>query len=814
MKQHIATIRCAFVLCAFVAFCGESRSAEPAFEFRLSYEPSAYAGPFTGRVYVMLLRDNPRPLPKQLNWFNPEPTFAQDVTNWQAGQPLVIGAEALSHPTPLHQVKPGTYYVQAVMDRDLGGISFAASEGNIYSQAVRLDIDPAKAGPIELTLDRVYRAPDFPETDTVKLVDIESSLLTKFHGRPMRQRAAVILPPSFAAEPERRYPVVYEITGFGGDHTFAPRIAARKPWDVDGEEMIWVVLDGNCRLGHHVFADSANNGPVGTALVTELIPHIEAKYRGIGTPEARFVTGHSSGGWSSLWLQVTYPEFFGGCWSTSPDPVDFRDFQRVNIYEPGANLFFAADGTPRPLARRNGSPVMYFQPFSNMEVVMGRGGQLFSFEAVFSPRGSDGTPKPLWDRTSGAINPAVAKAWEKYDIRKTLEDNWQTLAPKLSGKIHVYMGEEDTFYLEGATRLLKAALERLNAEAVVELFPGKSHALVDSTLRKRMNQEMAAAYRKTKVHNNTADIFVANQALGRGINFGNALEAPREGEWGMRIEAEYFRIIKEAGFDSVRVPVKWSAHAQEQAPYTINAKFFERIDWVLDQAAQNKLNVVLNVHHYDELTANPDRHLPRLVGLWQQIATRYKDRPASVYFELLNEPHDKLTESKWNEAIPQVLKAVRATNPTRPVIIGPGQWNAIRALPKLELPDDPNLILTVHYYDPFEFTHQGASWAQGSEKWLGRKWTGSEAEVAAIRRAFDVAAAWAKQRNRPVFLGEFGAYERADMESRERWTRTVAREAQARGWSWAYWEFGAGFGAYDRQKQQWRDPLKKALLGK
>jgi endoglucanase len=327
-----------------------------------------------------------------------------------------------------------------------------------------------------------------------------------------------------------------------------------------------------------------------------------------------------------------------------------------------------------------------------------------------------------------------------------------------------------------------------------------------------MNREMAAAFRKAEGKEPKADVFAANKALGRGINFGNALEAPTEGAWGMRIEADYFRAIKDAGFDSVRVPVKWSAHAKPEAPYTIEPKFFERIDWVLDQAAANHLNVVLNAHHYDGMDADPDRHLPRLVGLWEQIAARYKDRPAEVYFELLNEPHDKLTERRWNAAIPEVLKAVRRTNPTRPVIVGPGQWNAIRALDRLKLPKDPNLILTVHFYDPFEFTHQGAPWVKGADRWKGRKWTGSDAEQAAIRKEFRKAAAWAKEHDRPVFLGEFGAFEAADMASRARWTRFVAREAERLGFSWAYWEFCSGFGAYDRQAGAWRKPLEAALL--
>jgi endoglucanase len=309
------------------------------------------------------------------------------------------------------------------------------------------------------------------------------------------------------------------------------------------------------------------------------------------------------------------------------------------------------------------------------------------------------------------------------------------------------------------------------------------------------------------------DVHAANKRLGRGVNLGNALEAPKEGAWGVTLKAEYFKAIKDAGFDSVRLPVKWSAHIKAKPIYAIDPKFAARVDWAIDEALKNNLNVVVNIHHFEGMDFDPDTYLPELVDLWSRIAARYKDRPAGVYFELLNEPHDKLTEEKWNAAVPKLLAAVRKTNPTRPVIVGPGQWNGIRALDKLQLPEaDRNLIVTVHSYEPFQFTHQGASWAKGSDKWKGTKWTGSDAEKAEVRKRFEQAAAWAKKHDRPIFLGEFGAFSAADMESRARWTRFVAREAERLAWSWAYWEFCSGFGAYDPRTDQWREPLKAALL--
>jgi endoglucanase len=309
------------------------------------------------------------------------------------------------------------------------------------------------------------------------------------------------------------------------------------------------------------------------------------------------------------------------------------------------------------------------------------------------------------------------------------------------------------------------------------------------------------------------DIRAANTALGRGMNFGNALEAPQEGAWGVRLKPEYFVAIKQAGFATVRLPVKWSAHAEKVAPYTLDPKFAERVDWAIDQAVANGLNIIVDFHHYSEMDTNPDDHLPRLVGLWKQIAARYKDRPATVYFELLNEPHDKLTDAKWNAAIPKVVAAVRESNPTRPVIVGPESWNGIRALDKLQLPaDDHNLIVTVHDYDPFQFTHQGASFVRGADKWRGRKWTGTPEERAAVTKDLEKAAAWGKAHDRPIFLGEFGAFQAADAESRARWTAFVARESERLGFSWAYWEFCSGFGAYNAKTDEWHPGLKTALI--
>jgi endoglucanase len=304
--------------------------------------------------------------------------------------------------------------------------------------------------------------------------------------------------------------------------------------------------------------------------------------------------------------------------------------------------------------------------------------------------------------------------------------------------------------------------------------------------------------------------------FGRGINLGNALESPREGEWGVTLKEEYFAEIKKAGFDSVRIPVRWSTHADKAAPYRIDEKFFERVDWAIRQSLDRGLIPVVNMHHYEEVFQNPDDHRERYLAMWRQIAERYKGFPAELALELLNEPHAKLTAEKWNGMLAEALAIVRRTHPTRKIVIGPVGWNSINDLDSLQLPEaDRNIVVTVHYYSPFQFTHQGAHWTgNDADKWLGTKWTGTPAEQQAVRRDLDRAIAWGVKHRRPIYMGEFGAYSKADMESRARWTRFIADEALERKIGFAYWEFCSGFGAYDSQKSEWHTPLKNALLGK
>ncbi len=308
------------------------------------------------------------------------------------------------------------------------------------------------------------------------------------------------------------------------------------------------------------------------------------------------------------------------------------------------------------------------------------------------------------------------------------------------------------------------------------------------------------------------DVFEQNKKLGRGINLGNALEAPAEGDWGITLEAQWFKIIKDAGFNSVRIPIRWSAHALESFPYTIDPQFMSRIKWAVDLSLENDLAVVINIHHFEEIFSEPDQQKARFLEMWKQITTAFLNKPSDLMFEILNEPHDNLSAEKWNDFFKNAVSVIRQIDTSRTLIFMPAEWGGSGAINKLEIPDDDNLIFSFHFYNPFSFTHQGAEWVENSNDWLGTRWLGTADEKKAIEDEFNFVKSWAEQNNVPVYIGEFGAYNKADLTSRSLWTSFVTRTAESMNMSWAYWEFAAGFGVYDKDSQKWNAQLLQALV--
>ncbi len=296
----------------------------------------------------------------------------------------------------------------------------------------------------------------------------------------------------------------------------------------------------------------------------------------------------------------------------------------------------------------------------------------------------------------------------------------------------------------------------------------------------------------------------------RCINLANALNAPEEGDWGYRIAEADLQTIAAAGFDTVRVAIDWHSHTTDDGPYIVDEEYFARIDEVIGQSLDAGLNIIIDMHDYDALKREPDAHAARAIAIWRQIAERYRDYPDSLIFEPVNEPIYELSGERWFALAERLVSAIRETNPTRTLIIGGDDWSSLQGLMRLELPDDPYLVAAFHYYEPFDFTHQGAEWFEGAPP-VGTGF-GSERDVQAVQRDMARAADWAKRNATPLLLGEFGAIAKAPLEGRARYAETVREAAEANGVAWCYFDFAAGFEAYDQDAGDWIAPMLEALV--
>ncbi len=489
----------------FAATPLEAAAAAPApatsLRFELSFPAGVRAEAADGRVFVMISRRE-KPEPRlQLSFTEPIPFFGRDVEGMRPGQSIAVGADADGFPlASLADLPAGDYFVQGMLNLyttfpradghvvkmhkdEWEGQSFAISPGNLYSEPKRAHLDPARGGSVRLVLDR--KIPPIPEpadTQYVKHVRLQSALLSKFWGKPIWIGATVLLPRDYDKNQAVRYPVDYEQghfstaapQEFGGEVEAAGEAKERRPNDFtrawlsdDFPRLLLVTFQHPTPYYDDSYAiDSVNSGPYGQALLTELIPHIEKTFRVIAEPWARILTGGSTGGWEALALQIFHPDFFGGTFSACPDPVDFRAFQLVNIYE-WDNAWKIRRGfqeVPVPGERSPEGLVL-----STMEQQLryerargprGRSGEQWdAWQASYGPVASDGYFQPLFDPESGAIDKTVAAYWrDHWDLRVHLERHWQELAPKLAGKIHITTGEMDTYYLNNAVRLLEEFL--------------------------------------------------------------------------------------------------------------------------------------------------------------------------------------------------------------------------------------------------------------------------------------------------------------------------------------------------------------------
>lgn len=304
--------------------------------------------------------------------------------------------------------------------------------------------------------------------------------------------------------------------------------------------------------------------------------------------------------------------------------------------------------------------------------------------------------------------------------------------------------------------------------------------------------------------------FEQNARLGRGVNiigydpiWKDAAKA--------RMKEKHFKLIKEAGFNNVRIVISPFKFSLNDSTFTINPVFFTTLDWAIKESLENKLMAIVDFHEHGAMGKDPLGTKPKFLAMWKQIAEHCKNYSNEVLFEIANEPNMK--PEIWNQLHKEAYEIIRQSNPGRTLLIGSINGNQIKFLQDLTLPEnDRNIIVAIHYYSPIQFTHQGAPWSVKNKDLSGIEWKQSESEMQAVNLDFDKAQEWAKAHNRPLTLGEFGAYEKADIASRVRWTKYIVRQAELRKWSWSYWQFDSDFIVYDIDKDEWKAEILNALI--
>ncbi len=477
-----------------VVFLNEScqKDKTPKLQFKLSFPSSIHTEAVTGRVFVVITKSGlEEPRLQAGSWMNSVPFFGKDIDQMKPGEVVVIDNSVLGFPPKcLSEIPAGDYFVQGLINiytefhRSDGhviwahmdqweGQQFNKSPGNLYSEAQSVHLDPAKGYTVELSLDKVIPPIEVPEdTEWVKRIKIQSQLLSEFWGHPIYLGATVLLPYGYDTHPDVYYPVHYIQGHFSlqPPHHFKEGTKFFKIWTGEGfPRMVAVTFQHPCPYFDDSYAvNSANCGPYGDAIMTELIPAVEEKFRIIRKPYARVLSGGSTGGWEALALQAFHPDFFGGAWIFNPDPIDFRFYMLTNIYT-NKNAFFMEFGwlkPERPLMRDvRGQVLVTLRQMSQMEAVLGSKGrsgqQLDIWQAVYGPVGDDGYPKPLWDKLTGEIDHEVAQSYKKrYDLRNYIQNSWSWLGPKLVGKLHFICAEMDNYYLNQAVYEMANFLEK------------------------------------------------------------------------------------------------------------------------------------------------------------------------------------------------------------------------------------------------------------------------------------------------------------------------------------------------------------------
>ncbi len=458
--------------------------------FILKYTEAVSTKPISGRALLLLSPDTlvDPDLPSPMN---PCITIGCDFKNWKPGEELAVRSENSDGFMSTVADLDGFYSLRVILDLDTTSTNLQQA-GICYGDKAVIRVEKGKSSQIPAWVNQVYPAKMFKESPGVKLLKVPSKLLSDFNGFPAFIEAAVVLPPSYSTDPEKKYPTVYVFPGWGTTHVqVSLNTFQQKRYGMTGygEDKIYVVMNQDCRLGYHVFANSDNNGPRATSFIEEFIPAYESAYRALSEPTARFMVGQSSGAWASLWLLVNYPGHFAMAWAGSPDPVDFRDFIGHNLYARDANIFYDGSGKLTP-ALRSDKNSFTNKEWSDLETAMGEGGQYGSFEAVFGKRGKDGNPEQLFDRKTGRVSAKALQNWKKYDINRFIIQNRKSLSEKLDGKVNIVVASDDSFYLNGAVELLGKTLAENGIKANIRILPSGGHNTWSEEIKKELHAIM------------------------------------------------------------------------------------------------------------------------------------------------------------------------------------------------------------------------------------------------------------------------------------------------------------------------------------
>jgi len=489
MRPTIIIALLALTTLAILTSCSTTAPTTGSLAFDIAFPDTLGTGPVDGRLLVIMSTD-----PEMDPLWGPypdAPLTARQETDWRPGQTRHFDGQDRTVPVSLDSIAPGTYQVRAILDTNQVDFGFGYAPGNLLSEKQEVTVVAGEEQTVELPLIKLVPQRKFNETDRIQEEQIRSHLVSTFTNKDRRLSAAVVLPASYGQDPDRRYPTVYVIPGWGsGRHDLMWGDFQQERYGMDGmgREKVFVFLDHALPEGYHCFADSDNLGPWGQALVEEFIPYLEERYQLINDPEARLLAGQSSGGWGVVWLMLNYTEHFGGAWSASPDFVDFRLFGgSLNIYEQGANVFLTADGEPRRSSRHGDDTV---REAIQRELMTGDGGQIAAFEAVYGPRGEDGEPRPLFDRQTGAVDPEVALAWARYDLGLTLKKAWPEVGDYLAGRLHIVMSHDDPWLLDEPLELLEPELEHLGIDVDIRFIDRATHNTWSDEIRVWVHEGM------------------------------------------------------------------------------------------------------------------------------------------------------------------------------------------------------------------------------------------------------------------------------------------------------------------------------------